>query len=66
MPDLILFNANVISLDPGIKNARTVAVRDGTIVAVTSYGLNGNCAGLGAGYRIDKQADLDFIYSFLP
>ena len=37
-----------------------------TIVAVTSYGLNGNCAGIGAGYRIDKQADLDFINSFLP
>lgn len=36
-----------------------------TIVAVTSYGMNGNCAGLGAGYRIDKSADLNFISSFL-
>jgi len=36
-----------------------------TIVAVTSYGLNGNCAGLGAGYRIDQPDDLEFIGSFL-
>ena len=36
MPDLILFNANVITLDPGIKKARMVAVRDGSIIAVTA------------------------------
>jgi V8-like Glu-specific endopeptidase len=35
------------------------------VVAVTSYGLNGNCAGLGAGYRIDQPDDLEFINSFL-
>jgi hypothetical protein len=32
-----------------------------TIVAVTSFGLNFNCAGIGGSYRIDKQGDLDFI-----
>jgi hypothetical protein len=32
-----------------------------TIVAVTSFGLNSNCAGIGGAYRIDKQGDLDFI-----
>jgi hypothetical protein len=32
-----------------------------TIVGVTSFGLNFNCAGIGGTYRIDKQTDLDFI-----
>jgi hypothetical protein len=31
------------------------------VVAVTSFGLNGNCAGLGFGYRTDQQAVIDFI-----
>lgn len=35
MPDLIFFNANVITLDPGLKKAQLVAVRDGRIIAVT-------------------------------
>lgn len=34
------------------------------IGAVTSFGINGNCAGTGGGYRIDQQDDLDFLYSF--
>jgi secreted trypsin-like serine protease len=36
-----------------------------TIVAVTSFGLNGNCAGTGGGYRIDQPDDLAWISSFL-
>lgn len=36
-----------------------------TIVAVTSFGLNGNCAGTGGGYRIDQADDLSWIGSFL-
>lgn len=36
-----------------------------TIVAVTSFGLNPNCKGLGGGYRIDTVDDLAFINSFL-
>lgn len=34
---------------------------DTTIVAVNSFGLNGNCAGIGGVYRIDQADDLDFI-----
>lgn len=34
------------------------------IVAVTSFGLNGNCAGTGGGYRVDTQDDLDWIRTF--
>lgn len=36
-----------------------------TIVGVTSFGLNGNCAGIGGAYRIDQPDDLNFINLFL-
>lgn len=36
-----------------------------TIVAVNSFGLNGNCAGVGGVYRIDFAEDLAWITSFL-
>ena len=36
------------------------------VVAVTSFGMNGNCAGTGGAYRIDQADDLAFIDSFLP
>ena len=35
------------------------------IAAITSYGLNQNCAGTGGGYRIDTEDDQAFINSFL-
>jgi hypothetical protein len=31
------------------------------IVAVSSFAINGNCAGIGGGYRIDMPDDLDWI-----
>ena len=34
------------------------------IGAVTSFGLNGNCAGVGGVFRIDRQAELDWINGF--
>lgn len=36
-----------------------------TIVGVTSFGLNPNCAGVGGAYRIDRQTDLGFIRGFM-
>ena len=33
------------------------------IGGVTSFGLNGNCAGTGGVYRVDKADDLDWLYS---
>ena len=36
------------------------------IGAVNSFGLNGNCAGVGGAFRIDRQIELDWISSFLP
>ena len=35
------------------------------VAAVTSFGINGNCAGTGGGYRIDQQDDLDWLAGFL-
>jgi hypothetical protein len=36
------------------------------VAAVTSFGLNGNCAGVGGGYRVDQADDLDWIALFFP
>jgi hypothetical protein len=39
-------------------------IDDSNVVAgVTSYGLNGNCAGTGGVYRVDRADDLDFLQS---
>ena len=35
------------------------------VVAVTSFGLNQNCKGLGGGYRVDQTDDQNWINSFL-
>ncbi len=35
------------------------------LVGVTSFGLNGNCAGTGGVYRIDRADELDWITTFL-
>jgi secreted trypsin-like serine protease len=36
------------------------------IAAVTSFGMNANCAGTGGGYRVDTVEDQAFINQFLP
>ena len=33
------------------------------IAGVTSFGINGNCAGTGGVYRVDRADDLDWLYS---
>lgn len=39
-------------------------VGDSNVVGgVTSFGLNGNCAGTGGVYRVDRADDLDWLYS---
>jgi len=30
---------------------------------VTSFGINGNCAGTGGVYRVDRSDDLNWLYS---
>ena len=40
---------------------------DSLVVAgVTSFGLNGNCAGTGGVFRMDRQNVLDFVNLYLP
>ncbi len=42
-------------------------LRESMVVAgVTSFGLNGNCAGTGGVFRMDRPNVLDFVNSFLP
>jgi len=36
------------------------------IAGVTSFGLNGNCAGTGGVFRLDRQSVLDFVGGYLP
>jgi len=39
---------------------------DSNVVAgVTSFGINGNCAGTGGVFRMDRQTALDFVTPFL-
>jgi hypothetical protein len=39
-------------------------IGDSNVVGgITSYGLNGNCAGTGGVYRVDRADDLNFLYS---
>jgi hypothetical protein len=33
-----------------------------TVAGVTSFGINGNCAGTGGVYRVDRADDLDWLY----
>lgn len=36
------------------------------VAGVTSFGLNGNCAGTGGVFRVDRQNVLDFIHTYFP
>ena len=39
-------------------------IGDSNVIAgVTSFGLNGNCAGTGGVYRVDREDDLDWLYT---
>ena len=41
-------------------------IGNGTVIAgVTSFGLNGNCAGTGGVFRVDREDVLDFVGAFL-
>jgi len=41
------------------------ATETNIIAGVTSFGINGNCAGTGGVFRMDRQDVLDFIYDFM-
>jgi hypothetical protein len=37
-----------------------------TIVAVTSFGLNGNCRGVDFAYRTDQEDVINWILQYVP
>jgi len=39
--------------------------KSNVVAGVTSFGLNGNCAGTGGVFRMDRQDVLDFVQPFL-
>jgi V8-like Glu-specific endopeptidase len=42
-------------------------IGDSNVVGgVTSFGINGNCAGTGGVYRMDRSHDIEWVSSFLP
>jgi hypothetical protein len=41
------------------------ATESKTVAGVTSFGINGNCAGTGGVFRVDRQNVLDFVNSYL-
>ena len=53
--------------DSGGPNFYSSGSSETKIVAgVTSFGVNGNCAGTGGVFRMDRQDVLDFVTSYLP
>jgi hypothetical protein len=49
---------------PGTKNKPSTATN--VVAGVTSFGINGNCAGTGGVFRVDRQDVLDFVHTYLP
>jgi secreted trypsin-like serine protease len=42
-------------------------IGDSNVVGgVTSFGINGNCAGTGGVYRMDREHDIEWVSGFLP
>jgi len=53
--------------DSGGPNFSGAGPTETKIVAgVTSFGANGNCAGTGGVFRMDRQNVLDFVHTYLP
>jgi secreted trypsin-like serine protease len=52
--------------DSGGPNFLGDSADSNVVAGVTSFGLNGNCAGTGGVFRIDRQDVLDFVNGYLP
>ena len=50
--------------DSGGPTFPNAAGMERIVLTVTSFGINGNCAGGGGGYRIDQPDDLAFLATF--
>lgn len=60
---LLSNNANTGGTCFGDSGGPNFIGNSNVIGGVTSYGLNGNCAGTGGVYRVDRADDLDWLYS---
>jgi V8-like Glu-specific endopeptidase len=56
-------NANTGGTCFGDSGGPTFLNNSRVVVAVTSFGLNSNCTGIGGGYRVDTADDLNWLYS---
>jgi secreted trypsin-like serine protease len=60
---LLSNNANTSGTCFGDSGGPNFIDASNVIAGVTSYRLNGNCAGTGGVYRADRADDLDWLYS---
>ena len=60
---LLSNNANTGGTCFGDSGGPNFIDKSNVIAGVTSFGLNGTCAGTGGVYRVDKADDLDWLYS---
>jgi hypothetical protein len=60
---LLSNNANTGGTCFGDSGGPNFVDKSNVVAGVTSFGLNGNCAGTGGVYRVDKADDLGWLYS---
>ena len=60
---LLSNNANTGGTCFGDSGGPNFIGNSNTIAGVTSFGMNGTCAGTGGVYRVDRADDLDWLYS---
>jgi V8-like Glu-specific endopeptidase len=59
---LLSNNANTGGTCFGDSGGPNFAGRSNVVAGVTSFGINGNCAGTGGVYRVDRADDLGWLY----
>jgi hypothetical protein len=63
---LLSNNANTGGTCFGDSGGPNFIGNSNVVGGVTSFGINGNCAGTGGVYRVDRADDLDWLANFLP
>lgn len=62
---LLSNNANTGGTCFGDSGGPNFLGNSNVVAGVTSFGINGNCAGTGGVFRMDRQNVLEFVYPFL-
>lgn len=62
---LLSNNANTGGTCFGDSGGPNFLAKSNVIAGVTSFGINGNCAGTGGVFRVDRQNVLDFVSQYL-